>query len=211
MTKLTKVAAMIVAILVASSSVSFAATQSTPAINVSASVTSTLTISADLFKNSVSAANDIANTAMPFGTLNTNLGGGNTSNNLRSTVNGSTGVGSVVVLLNAVSSGLPYTISQTGTPMTGPGGVVLPAGACTVVPVYSSADNGGAAEVGTKGTAGSWVGSRNIYTSNAAGDLRTIQAHYSITDDPAAGATTGVPLNQAAGAYTGTVTFTVTA
>ncbi len=210
MTKLTKIAALTVAVLVASSSATFAATATTPSINVSASVTSTLSISADLFKNSVSAANDIPDTAMNFGTLNTNLGGGITSANLRSTVNGSTGTGSVVALISAISSGIPYTITQTGTAMSN-GGATLPAGACTVVPVYAAADNGGAAEVGTKGTAGSWVGTRTIYTSNAAGDLRTIQAHYSVTDDPAAGATTGVPLNQAAGTYTGTVTFTVTA
>jgi hypothetical protein len=41
--------------------------------------------------------------------------------------------------------------------------------------------------------------------------MRTIQAHYSITDDPAAGASGAVPASQPGGTYTGTVTFTVTA
>ena len=210
MNKLTKIAALVVAVLAAYSPISFAATESTPAINVSAQVGSALSITADLFKNSVSAPNDIADTTMNFGTLTTDLGGGVFSDNLRSSTQGSTGTGSVVALVSAVSNaGTQYTITQTGTSMQS-GGNSLPSGACTVVPVYTDADNNGQTIVGALGTPGSWIGTRTIYTSNATGSGRVIQAHYSITDDPDAGATTGVPLNQPAGTYTGTVTFTVT-
>ena len=87
---------------------------------------------------------------------------------------------------------------------------MIPAGACTVAPVYSVADNGGASFVGTLGVPGSWVQANKVlYTSDNIGSGRVIQAHYAITDDPAAGATAAVPLNQSPGAYTATVTFTI--
>ena len=184
-----------------------AASVSKPPVNVSAEVSSTLQLNLALFKNSVDAANNItAANAMNFGTLQ-DLGTGT----LRSSTTGSTGTGSVIAFISALSSGTPYTITQTGTQLTS-GSNTLPAGACTVVPVYAAADNGGQALVGTLGTKGTWVATdKTLYTSNAAADVRQIQYHYSITDDSNAGATTGVPTNQAAGTYTATVTFTVTA
>ncbi|HTL70289.1 MAG TPA: hypothetical protein VL404_03260 [Candidatus Eisenbacteria bacterium] len=169
-------------------------------------MSSNLQLNMNLFKNSVAPANDItAGNAMNFGTLQ-DIGTGT----LRSTPAGSTGTGDVIALISAVSTGNPYTITQNGTQLTS-GSNTLPAGAQTVVPVYATQDNGGNALVGTLGTAGSWVNAnKTLYTSNAAADTRLIQFHYSITDDPAAGATTGVPTSQAAGTYTATVTFTVT-
>lgn len=201
-----KVTVSLVALLFAFSQSAFAASVSKPPVNVSAIVSSSLSLNLALFKNSVAAPNDItAGNAMPFGTLQ-NIGTGT----LRSSPTGSTGIGSVVALLSAISTGAPYTITQNGTIMTS-GANTLPAGATTVVPVYSPEDNGGAPLVGTMGTPATWVNaSKVLYTSNAAADTRVIQAHYSVTDDPAAGATTGVPLSQAAGTYTATVTFTVT-
>ncbi len=81
-----------------------------------------------------------------------------------------------------------------------------------MVPVITTADNGGAPIVGTIGTKGTWVATDKVlYTSDVSGSLRTIQAIYSVTDDSAAGATEGVPLSQQGGTYTGSVTFTVTA
>ena len=207
MKQLTKITAVAAAILIMASPTAFAATASSAPISISAVVSGALTITVDLFKNSVSAGNDIPDTAMNFGTLNNDLGTGN----LRSTTTGSTGTGSVVALISANSSGLPYTITQNSPVALTSGANTLPAGATTVVPVYSPFDNGGQALVGSVGAAGSWVGTRTLYTSNAVGATRVIQAHYSVTDDPAAGATAVVPLNQAAGTYSGTVTFTVTA
>lgn len=203
-----KVSALFMAVAVfAGSTSAYAASVSKPPVNVSAEVSSNLQLNLALFKNSVDAANNItASNAMNFGTLH-DIGTGT----LRSTPTGSTGIGSVIALVSAVSSGVPYVITQTGTQLTS-GSNTLPAGACTVVPVYAAADNGGQALVGTLGTKGTWVATdKTLYTSNAAADVRQIQYHYSITDDSNAGATTGVPTNQAAGTYTATVTFTVTA
>jgi hypothetical protein len=67
------------------------------------------------------------------------------------------------------------------------------------------------AALGAKGT---WVSGtdKTVYTSETGtAAMRVIQNIYSITDDPAAGATTGVPLNQPGGTYTGTLTISVTA
>ncbi|HTL70290.1 MAG TPA: hypothetical protein VL404_03265 [Candidatus Eisenbacteria bacterium] len=202
-----KVTVSLVALLFAFAQSAFAASVSKPAVNVSAVVSSNLQLNMALYKNSVAVANDItAGNAMAFGTLK-DVGTGT----LRSSTTGSTGTGSVVALLSAISTGVPYTITQNGTALTS-GVNTLPAGATTVVPVYAPEDNGGQALVGTLGTAGSWVNAnKTLYTSNAAAAGRVIQAHYSVTDDPAAGATTGVPTSQAAGTYTATVTFTVTA
>jgi hypothetical protein len=202
-----KVIVSVVALLFTVSQSAFAASVSKPPVNVSAVVSSTLQLNLSLFKNSVAVANDItASNTMNFGTLQ-NVGTGT----LRSSTTGSTGTGSVIALLSAVSSGTPYVITQNGTALTS-GVNTLPSGATTVVPIYAPEDNGGQALVGTLGTPGTWVNaSKTLYTSNAAAATRIIQAHYSVTDDPAAGATTGVPLNQAAGTYASTVTFTVTA
>ena len=147
---------------------------------------------------------------MSFGNL-VDIGTGT----LRSSATGTTGTGAVAVFLSATTQGLPYTITQTGTSMSN-GSSILPAGACIVRPVYAAADNGGltlpaGASIGTGGT---WTSAtaRVIYQSEAGvAQGRTVQAYYSITDDPVAGATTGVPTSQAAGTYSGTVTFTLTA
>lgn len=152
-------------------------------------------------------------TAMDFGTLGTITLTNGSKSSLRSVTTGSTGTAAVDVFFGASTQGAPYTITQTGTPMTGPGGATLPAGNLIVVPVYAEDDNGGApipagASVGPRG---SWVGTRTIYTSGPSAAARTVQAYYSITDDPAAGAVGGITSAQAAGAYTGTVTFTLTA
>ena len=143
--------------------------------------------------------------AMDFGTLQGGTG------TLRSSTSGSTGTGDVVVLISGVSSGLPYTITETSAAPLTSGTNTVPPGACVVTPVYADADNGGASLVGALGTPGSWVGTRILYTSDAIGSIRTIQAHFAVVDTGTPGATENVPLNQPAGTYTGTVTFTVSA
>ena len=185
----------------------FAATATTGAITTTATVDGALSMTVLMKKNDSAGATV---TAMDFGKL-VDIGTGT----LRSSSTSTTGTGAVDMFITANSHGLPYTISQTGTSMSN-GVTTLPTGACTFVPVYAAADNGGAAQpagsaLGTKGT---WVSAtaKNIYVSETGtAALRTIQAVYSITDDPAAGATTSVPLNQPGGVYTGTATITVTA
>ena len=183
----------------------FAATTSTAPIATSATVLGGLTLSVTLKKNDFAGA---VVTSMNYGNL-VDIGTGT----LRSTATGSTGTGAVAAFISANSQSLPYTITQVGTVMSN-GSTTLPNGALNVVPVYATADNGGlgipaGAALGTKGT---WVGSRTLYTSEpGSAAIRTRQAIYSVTDDPAAGATSGVPQSQATGIYTGTVTITVTA
>jgi hypothetical protein len=185
---------------------SFAATASSGPIPVSAIVDGSLSLSVQMKKNGSLGP---AISSMAFGTLE-DIGTGT----LRSSEDGSTGTGNVTVMLSANSHGLRYTITQTGTALSN-GTATLPAGACTVVPLYIAADNAGltkpaAAVVGTPGT---WVATNKVLYQSETGVAaqRTIQAIYSITDDEDAGATTGVPTSQPGGTYNGTVTFTVTA
>lgn len=187
------------------SPVAMAATTSTPSIATSASVASNLTLNVVMKKNDFAGATV---TSMNFGQL-VDIGTGT----LRSSPTSTTGTGAVAAFITANSQGLPYTITSTGTAMSN-GTTTLPSGALTVVPVYAAADNGGQAKpaAAVVGSAGTWIGTRTLYTSETGtAALRTIQAIYSVTDDPAAGATTGVPVSQAAGTYNGTVVITVTA
>ena len=203
MENLTKLVSVFVIVFLVASPSAFAATATSGPYTISASVDGTLTMSVVLKKNSSTGATV---TSMDFGRL-VDIGTGT----LRSSATSTTGTGNVTAMISANSHGLPYTITQTGTALSN-GTTTLPAGACTVAPGYSALDNGGAAQVGALGAKGTWVASgKTLYTSDASGSVRTIQSVYSVTDDPAAGATTGVPMNQAGGTYNGTVTFTVTA
>lgn len=201
-----RIAAMVGVLAVALSPCAQAADTKSHVVNVSATVLSDFRFNLALFKNSTTGA-VITNNTMDYGALGETTPSTGT---LRSLATSTTGTGSVVALLSVVSSSRVYSVTQTGTILAS-GANTLPAGACTFVPVYAPEDNGGAPLVGTLGTMGSWVGpNKTIYNSDSNGSSRLIQAYYSITDDPAAGATAGVPLNQAAGTYTGTVTFTAT-
>ena len=184
----------------------FAATATSGPFTTSASVSGTLTLTTVIKKNSSTGATI---TTMDFGQL-TDIGTGT----LRSSATGTTGTGAADMFITANSHGLPYTITQTGTAMSN-GSTTLPAGALTVVPVYAAADNGGATMPtgASLGSAGTWVSTNKVLYTSETGTaaMRTIQAIYSVTDDPTAGSTASVPLNQAAGTYSGTVTITVTA
>ena len=205
MKNLTKLVTVFVIVFLMASQTSFAATATNGPVNISASIDGALSLTVALKKNSSTGA---IVTSMDFGQL-VDIGTGT----LRSSPTSTTGTGNVTAMISANSHGLPYTITQTGTALSN-GITTLPAGACTVVPVYAAADNGPTAPplVGALGTKGTWVASgKTLYTSDAVGSVRVFQAVYSVTDDPAAGATTGVPVSQAGGTYNGTVTFTVTA
>lgn len=199
MRKLNKVVASFVAILVLASPTAFAASTSQGPFTVSAVVPSNLTLSVALHKNSSTGAGI---SSMDFGTLQPTATG-----NLVSSTSGSTGTGDAVAVISANTQAAPYTITQTGTALAS-GTNTIPSGACQVTPVYATADNGGAANPGTLGSAGSWVATnKTLYTSEASNStIKVIQAHYAITES----ASGVVPPNQPAGTYTGQVTFTVT-
>ena len=142
MKNLTKlVSAFVIVFLVASPS-AFAATATSGPHTIRAEVDGTLTMSVVLRKNSSTGT---VLTSMDFGKL-VDIGTGT----LRSSATSTTGTGNVTAMISANSHGLPYTITQTGTALSN-GTTTLPSGACTVVPVYSALDNGGAALVGTLG------------------------------------------------------------
>ncbi len=185
-----------------------AATTTTGSISIGADVASAVALNVVMKRNDFNGATV---TSMDFGRLVTlPLTGGGTTG-LRSSATSTTGTGAVVAFITGNSQGASYTIKQDGTPMKF-GTIELPSGACNVVPLYIKADNAGAdlPTGASAGTPGSWVGSRTLYTSGPTGALRTVTAFYSVTDDPAAGATASVPTSQAAGSYTGSVTFTMT-
>jgi hypothetical protein len=206
MNKHLKMMALAVGVMVIAAP-AFAATVSSGPVNVNASVNGDLSMTLTLRQNSSTGA---VVSSMDFGQLVESVPG-----ELRSSSTSTTGTGSVVASITANSHGVPYSIKQTGTALSN-GTVTIPAGACTVVPVYATQDNGGASlpSGAALGTAGTWVASDKVlYTSETTSTaaLRTIQNHYSVTGDPAAGATAAVPVNQPGGSYSSTVTFTVTA
>jgi hypothetical protein len=178
---------------------------STP-VAVTADVKDDMTMSLKLFKNDITGTEITAGGAMNFGEL-IDIGTGT----LRSSAASTTGTGAVLACVTVNSHGKPWTLKQTGSDLTS-GGASLERGSLVVKPVYLPVDNGGIANDGSIGGAGSWVASdRLLYSSSASGRMKTIRAYYSITDDPVAGAASpSIPLDKAAGTYTGTVTFTVT-
>lgn len=206
MKRITAFGTLVLTLLFAAAPQARAATASSGPIPVSAVVDGGLTLSVALRRNDF---NGPVVTAMDFGTLVERNG------TLVSSPTGSTGTGAIDAFISANSHGLPYTIRQTGTPLSN-GTVNLPAGALTVTPVYAEADNGGASMPAgaVLGTPGSWVATDKLLHQSESGPTaaqRLIQAFYSITDDPAAGATDVAPTSRPAGTYTGTITITVTA
>lgn len=192
-----------------------AATLSSPLFNAKAVVSGETTMTVVLRKNDFQGAEV---QSMDFGTLveKTFTDPNNPAKvykSLRSDTTGSTGTAAILAWITANTHGNPYVVSQSGTALTN-GGNMIPAGCCTVVPVYNATDNGGAAQPGGSkvGDKGTWVmPDKPLYTSESgSAQMRTISCFYSITDDPATGATAACPIGQPVGIYSGTVTFTVT-
>ena len=172
-------------------------------IIISTSVDGTLVLTVAMHKN------DPGGQLVPYIEFGTLVPSGNS---LVSSTSGSSGTGSIVMLITTNSHGVPYTVTQTGTSLSN-GTTTLPAGACTVVPSYSAADNSGLPMPGgaALGSSSSWVAvNKTLYTSGPSGSLRTFEATYRITDDAGSGATAGVPLFQQLGDYAGTITITAT-
>ena len=104
----------------------------------------------------------------------------------------------------------------------------LPAGGFGVTPVYSALDewvwpDGSRHQQGTKptdavvGSAGTAVATNKaVYTSESPSTARIIQIYYGLSPKKSDGSVpfpgwTGIPLTQAAGTYTGTVTLSIVA
>ena len=209
MTNLWKSTPLLMAFLIAVSPSAYAAT-ATQAVNAQAVVDGTLTITVKLFKNDITGTDITASNKFDYGTLQ-NLGTGT----LKSS---STGTGAIMAaglaLITVNSHGLAWSLTETGTNMTS-GANTLPVGSLAMNPTYVASDNGGVTD-GTMGTKASWFNAtaKTLYTSTAAGPLRTIRVYHAITDDPTAGAESAkglIPLDQKAGTYTGSVTYTATA
>ncbi|MBI4353501.1 MAG: hypothetical protein HY593_06235 [Candidatus Omnitrophica bacterium] len=186
----------------------------TTTLGLFAEVSSTITLNVQLFKNEAWTT-EVSD--MNFGSLK-EVEFPNPDNpdqpykSLRSSEQGSTGTAKICAVVSANTHGLPYTITQTGTILSN-GASQIPAGACVVVPVYVADDNGGySMPSGSQlGVNGSWVTTNKVLCmSNASGQSFAFRGYYSITDDPNAGATEAVPIDQRAGTYTGVITFTVT-
>ncbi len=175
----------------------------TSPVIISTSVDGTLTLTVAMRKNDPSG--ELIG-LMDFGLLTPR------GNALVSSSNSTTGTGVVVALITVNSRGVAYTVSQTGTPMSN-GTSAFPDGACVLKPDYKADDNAGQSlpAGASLGSPGSWVTTNKIlYISGPSGETRTFQTLYTITDNPAYGATNGVPLYQQSGAYKGTVTITAT-
>ena len=129
------------------------------------------------------------------------------------------------VVIYSQPYGYPYDVKSTCVGLTS-GGSSLPAGSFGLTPVYSKYDKwvwtGGEAVQGdmptgaSTGTAGSAVATNKlIYTSETGtATARILQAYYGLPPkttgggDPFSGYTP-IPLTQASGTYTGTVTITI--
>ncbi|MFB3919338.1 MAG: hypothetical protein ACE14U_04630 [Candidatus Velamenicoccus archaeovorus] len=143
------------------------------------------------------------------------------------------------VLMIAASSGRRYKITETGSQLTGPGGATIPRESVLLVPDYQWQDKlGGVSQGAPPGTAqvGSVTSACNtdslVYQSDTSGGSRLVRAIIAISG-PASGSTypfnysngyngsvgqgtkqeytswKAVGADQAAGRYTGTITFTL--
>lgn len=143
------------------------------------------------------------------------------------------------VLMIAATSGRRYRISETGTQLTGPSGALLPRESVLLVPDYQWLDTlGGVAQGAPPGTAllGSVTSASNtnslVYQSDNAGLGRLVRAVIVIGGPPAGSSFpfnyslgfngtvgqgtrqdytswTAITPDQPAGAYSGTITFTL--
>ncbi len=114
------------------------------------------------------------------------------------------------VFFSLNAQGRPYQIKQTAASLRS-GTNTIPNGAFIVTPLAGiggdpSKPLPSGVSVGTRGTAA--ASNKVLFSSTGPG--ASLAATYGITDNPAQGATQPIPLDQPAGTYTTTVTFTAT-
>jgi hypothetical protein len=116
------------------------------------------------------------------------------------------------VLLKISTAGNSYELTQLSTPLTRSGGTeTIPNGAFFVKPFYEEADNAGFAfpSGASLGPAGTAVATQAVF-KDPTGSGRTVRLQYTLTGDPATGATQNIPFGQKSGSYAATVQFTLT-
>lgn len=183
------------AMLVASQA--FAATSFGP-VNVSCSVDTTFSLSVTIFQDNITVG-ETPVADMSFGQLV----------RVNDPVTGqpwALKAGKYFTVLAACNTGgQKWQLTQVGTEVTKGGGVNLAHGALTLTPFNSDG------KPGTVGPKASFVGTRTIYTSTLAGEAAMAEMTYGITNDPALAADPldMIPPTQAAGIYSGQVTFTL--
>lgn len=176
-----------------------AETISAPDITVNSSVPDAFTVNVDL-RQDVSGFPDITpDSALNFGAFVKNAAG-----------DALIVESGIVAFITTNTQRRPYTVVSDITSSLTSGTDQIPDGAFVLNAVYSPADNGGQTNEGTANYSGSAVGTHAVYTSGGSHRMSTVQAHYTITDDPALGATGAVPLDQSAGSYSTALTISVT-
>ena len=108
-----------------------------------------------------------------------------------------------------LTSGRPYELVQTSTPLARVGGSeVIPPTAFVSKPFYDASYNAGAAlSPGARLGSSAPVGGSQRVLADPTGTAQSVHILYSLSTDPTAPA---IPLNQKSGAYTGTVQYTLT-
>ena len=179
-----------------------------PSVPVTATVSSDFSFSVTLVEI-VNGALGATVSSMDFGTLASN---GTSNGQLRSL--NSTKAFQAFFGINAQQQ--PFTIKQTAGPLqNGPNQIAN--GAFIVTPLDGVGgdpskpfDQNPPGNMTVKGTRTSAVGQNLVLFSSSGGPSNTMAATYGITDDPALGATEFIPLDQPAGVYTTTITYTAT-
>jgi hypothetical protein len=205
--KTTRLMALVLSLLIAASQTAFAASVSTSAVPVTASVDSQLSLSM-VIKEETDTVNHIfgpAVTSMAHGTLtrNTNPDGS------PGALSGKT----FHAFLGTNTSSRPYTVLATMNALTS-GAVALPR-ALGGFPGSAKVNATDTVNTGTLAAAHDAVATNKvIYTSNAAGAGVTIDYIYAISGGTATGVPfTGfqaIPPGQTAGTYSSSITFTLT-
>jgi hypothetical protein len=170
----------------------FASSASSPTYTMKASIQDEITIAVKWFATNTdpNPADEIFGTTIDWGNLVFDA-----TNNV---YNGDKARLALITLNNHRRA---YTCTQTGTALVN-GANSIPNANYQVNPVYVASDNGGAANEGTMGSAGTAVAvNKTLYTSGGTHSLRVIRAYYSLTN---------VPADQPVGTYQGTLQFTIT-
>ena len=172
-----------------------AASTSTGAVSISASIPSGITLN-------VTILDQLTQTAKPtldFGEL-VRVG-----NEFRSET-------FFKVLVEVDTVGSSFHLVQVGTPLVRNGGSeTMPSGAYIVEPIYQDTQNDGKPQPtgSTIGKRQSVVGTQELYT-DPTGSKRVLTAIYHLSGDPITGGKEIIPLDQKSGSYSGTIQYTLT-
>lgn len=183
-------------------------------VSANASVTAVLDVAATIKKHTDTDGDGIVDTGEPFDTV-TSIAFGDLQ---RSThADGTPGAMyspyAFHVYLGANASSRQYKITQSGTVLTA-GTNNIPDGAYLCTPAWAGDSANNDISGDALGTAGTAVGTRDVYTSNNSGKSATVEVVYGLSRPRSDGSlwpgqTATIPPDQAGGTYTSTVTFTI--